>query len=115
MLGGLKVPSLGSGCGWVLGPHWGSWKLRPSVFQSTEMGTPLMARMGSWLTPLPRALVLGETPTLMTTSCGPWEKGKVRKDHSHAPRLLYRPLHASLPPSNKDCGFPGNFGHFHLL
>lgn len=41
-----------------------------------EMDTPLMARTGSWLMPLPQALVLGETLTLMTMSYGPWEKDK---------------------------------------
>jgi len=48
------------------------------VFQSMEMGTLLMAKTGSWLMPSPRALELGEIPTLMTMSCGPWEKDKVR-------------------------------------
>lgn len=50
----------------------------PCGFQNTEMDTHLMARMDSWHMPSPRALVLGETPTLMMMSCGPWGKGKVR-------------------------------------
>ena len=49
------------------------------MFQSMEMGTLLTAKTGFWLTPSPQALALGETLTLMTMSCGPWEKGKVRK------------------------------------
>lgn len=49
------------------------------MLQNMETDTLSMARTGSWLMPLPLVPVLGETPTLTTMSCGPWEKGKVRE------------------------------------
>ena len=65
------------------------------VFQSMAMDTPLMVRTDSWLMPSPQALVLEETPTLMTMSYGPWEKAKVRKGPSACPRpSLLSSLHS---------------------
>lgn len=42
-----------------------------------EMATPSMVKMVCWLMPLLLGQAPGETPTLMTTSSGPWEKDKV--------------------------------------
>lgn len=103
----------GRGCGWGSGLRvgaGGSWKLRPHVFQSTEMDTPSMARTGSWLTPSPRGPGSEETPTLTTMSCGASEKDKVSKGLPPCPSILSGPLPASPSPSNKDHPFSHNPG-----